>query len=82
MAHPDKSWRVGAIYRCCVRYNKDMLWAKAKIAELSTLSADGKVIAGRSYPRLVDIWFRRSHPTAPNHIEQQRHEYRLRKATA
>lgn len=76
MAHPDKYWRVAAVYRCCVRYNKDMFWAQQQLNQLRTLSADGKVIAGQSFPRLAEIWFKRAHPTAPNHIEHQRHAYR------
>lgn len=82
MAHPDKSWRVTAIYRCCVRYNKDYYWAHQKLSELRVLTSDGKVIAGQNFPRLALIWFQRTSPTSINHIEIQRHEYRRGKATA
>lgn len=76
MAHPDKSWRVAAIYRCCVRYGKSQEWAKEKLSELRKLNAEGFVIAHPSFPRIADIWFRRDTPTSPNHIEQARHAHR------
>ena len=82
MSHPDKCWRVGAIHRCCVRYNKEMHWAKQQLESLQVLSSDGKVIAGHSFPRLAEIWFHRTNPTSINHIEIERHEYRKRKASS
>jgi hypothetical protein len=82
MAHPDKCWRVAAIYRCCIRYNKDMQWAHEKLSEMRILSSDGNVIAGHSFPRLAQIWFQRETPRSINHIEQQRHEYRRQKVSA
>jgi hypothetical protein len=82
MSHPDKHWRVAAIYRCCVRYNKEMHWAQAELQKLRTLTSDGKVIAGDSFPRLAEIWFRRNTPISINHIEKARHEYRRQKVSA
>ena len=82
MSHSDTSWRVGAIYRCCVRYNKDMLWAQQKLEELCKRSEEDKIIAGHSYPQLAQIWFRRATPSSINHIEIQRREYRSQKDAA
>lgn len=81
MAHLDRFWRVAAIHRCCIRYNKDMSWAHQKLSEMRTLSSDGRVIAGQHFPRLAQIWFHRANPRAINHIEIQRHHYRRGKAT-
>lgn len=75
MAHPDKFWRVAAIYRCCVRFKKDMYWAEQQLKQLRNLSSDGKIIAGQSFPRLAHIWFGRLTPSSPNHIEKARHKY-------
>lgn len=76
MSHSNTCWRVGAIHRCCVRYGKDRDWAYEQLSKLRTLSPDGKIIAGPNFPRLADIWFRRSQPTSTNHIEKARHAYR------
>jgi len=60
MAHPDKSWRVGAIYRCCVRYGKDQDGALHRMWEVFTSSSN--------VHNTVSIWFR--------NMDRRREEYR------
>lgn len=75
MAHPDESWRVGAIYRCCVRYYMPESWAYNQLCKIRHLSTEGNVIAGHSFPKLANIWFRKSNPKALSHIEQAQRTY-------
>ena len=52
MSHPDKSHRVGAIYRCCVRYGKDKAWAHEQLSAMIHHNT------GYNPTNLADIWFR------------------------
>lgn len=61
MAHADTSWRVGAIYRACVRWGMTADTAKAHMARLF------KFDRNKGAPT-VEIWFR--------NMAQRRAEYR------
>lgn len=62
MAHPDASWRVGAIYRCCVRYGMTQVTAEQHMAALGVTRGDVE-----SFKRTCDIWWR--------NMVQRREEY-------
>ena len=52
----DPSWRVGAVFRACVRYGMDRDWAETKLAEQ---------IGASSAQKLCGIWFRKDPISGP-----------------
>jgi hypothetical protein len=71
MSHPDTSWRVAVIYRCCVRYGKQQTWATEQLAKLQSRSAEGKITSNQNITNIGDIWFREN-GAGINHIDMQR----------
>lgn len=49
MSSADSSWRVGAIFRSCVRNGRDREWAEARLTES---------IGKRNAASLAETWFR------------------------
>ena len=53
MAHPDNSWRVGAIYRACVRYAMDEETAVQHMRTMGLTRGEKN-----SLENCARIWFR------------------------
>lgn len=53
MAHPDNSWRVGAIYRSCVRYGMNRETCIEHMRAMGITRGDKA-----SYENCADIWWR------------------------
>lgn len=78
MAHPDPSWRIAAIYRCCVRYGKDREWCYQQLEKIKPASLEGSVLNTHSTLRIADIWFRKTHGSSHmTRARQARREWSL-----
>lgn len=68
----DSSWRVGAIYRCCVRYGKGQAWARDQLEKAFKRFEPVSRAHPRKAEQLAAIWFR------GNRMEREREHWRGR----
>lgn len=58
MSHPDTSWRLAAIYRCCVRYGMTREIALQKVVAVFRVEPWPDSTRVFKAEQLVNIWFR------------------------